>query len=86
MPRVYSKANDGDQAPHRLPRGVGQAELAHGGAIHVVVEDHGADAQTNVGARGAIVGEREEVALHPRRGRLGVEVGPTRAEVSTHAG
>eukprot|EP00964_Phaeocystis_antarctica_P096450 scaffold62727_cov62-Phaeocystis_antarctica.AAC.1 len=72
LPRVALVAS---QAPHRLPRSVGHAELAHGVAVHVVVEDHGADAQANVGASGAVVGESEELAHEPT-GRLGVEVGP----------
>eukprot|EP00964_Phaeocystis_antarctica_P076831 scaffold47558_cov71-Phaeocystis_antarctica.AAC.6 len=73
-------------APHRLPRSIGHAELAHGGAVHVVVEGHGADAHASVGARGAVVGEREEVALHPRIGRLGVDVGPRSTHTSRRAG
>eukprot|EP00964_Phaeocystis_antarctica_P139494 scaffold104276_cov75-Phaeocystis_antarctica.AAC.9 len=47
------------QAPHRLPCSVGQAELAHVGAVHVVVKGHCADALAIGGARGAVVGERE---------------------------
>ena len=47
------------QAPHLLPRSVGQTELAHVGPVHVVVEGHGADALANGGAHGAVVGERE---------------------------
>eukprot|EP00964_Phaeocystis_antarctica_P161582 scaffold133449_cov59-Phaeocystis_antarctica.AAC.1 len=80
------------QAHHRLPRSIGHAEhpprsvnhaeLAHGEPVHVVVEGHGVNAHVNIGARGAVVGESEQVALRPRRGRLGVEVGPR----STHAG
>eukprot|EP00964_Phaeocystis_antarctica_P018886 scaffold10406_cov68-Phaeocystis_antarctica.AAC.3 len=58
------------QAPHRPPRSVGQTELAHVVAVHVVVEGHCADALANGGARGAVVGEREEVTLQSRRGRL----------------
>jgi hypothetical protein len=49
-------------APRRLSRRVGQAERAHVGAVHVVEEGDGADAQANAGARGTVVGEPEEVA------------------------
>ena len=44
----------------------------------MVVEGDGADAQANAGARGAVVGEPEEVARHPRVARLGVKVGARR--------
>ena len=40
----------------------------------MVVEGHAADALSNGGTHGAVVGEREEVALGPRAARLGVEV------------
>tara|TARA_B110001469_G_scaffold109119_1_gene110107 strand:+ start:6671 stop:6853 length:183 start_codon:yes stop_codon:yes gene_type:complete len=50
------------QAPHRLSRGIGEAELAYVVAVHVEVEGHGADALANVGAHRAIVGEREDFA------------------------
>eukprot|EP00964_Phaeocystis_antarctica_P034932 scaffold19910_cov70-Phaeocystis_antarctica.AAC.7 len=79
LPRVALVAA---QAPHRLPCSVDQAELAHVGAVHVVVEGHGADALANGGARGAVVGEREEVTLQSRRGRLRIVVGSR----PTHAG
>eukprot|EP00964_Phaeocystis_antarctica_P047742 scaffold27645_cov59-Phaeocystis_antarctica.AAC.1 len=45
LPRVALVAA---QAPHHLPRSVGHAELAHSGAVHVVVKGHGADAHTSV--------------------------------------
>ena len=50
------------QAPHHLPSGVGQAELAHVGA-HAVVEGYGGDGEAQGRALGAVVGERVEVAL-----------------------
>eukprot|EP00964_Phaeocystis_antarctica_P048831 scaffold28282_cov74-Phaeocystis_antarctica.AAC.1 len=71
LPRVALVAA---QTPHRLSSSVGHAELAHGRAVHVVVEGHGADALAHGGAYGAVVGEREEVGLISTA-RLGVEVG-----------
>eukprot|EP00964_Phaeocystis_antarctica_P098096 scaffold64141_cov68-Phaeocystis_antarctica.AAC.3 len=81
LPRVALVAA---QAPHRLSRSVGHAELADSGAVHVVVEGNGADL-TNAGARGAVVGELEEVALGPTR-YLSVEVGSRPFNTSRGAG
>eukprot|EP00964_Phaeocystis_antarctica_P099257 scaffold65110_cov59-Phaeocystis_antarctica.AAC.2 len=73
------------QAPRHLPRSVGHAELAHSGAVHVVVEGHGADAHAKGRAHGTVVGEREEFARVPT-GRLGVDVGPRSTHASRGAG
>eukprot|EP00964_Phaeocystis_antarctica_P029673 scaffold16730_cov66-Phaeocystis_antarctica.AAC.4 len=48
-------------------------------------QGHAADAHANGGARGAVVGEREEVARGPT-GRLGVDVGPRSTHASRGAG
>eukprot|EP00964_Phaeocystis_antarctica_P138874 scaffold103534_cov74-Phaeocystis_antarctica.AAC.4 len=53
--------------------------------VHVVVEYHGADALANGGARGAVVGEREEFAL-TSTARLGVEVEPRPVNTCRGAG
>eukprot|EP00964_Phaeocystis_antarctica_P011137 scaffold6125_cov69-Phaeocystis_antarctica.AAC.1 len=82
LPRVALVAA---QAPHRLPRSVGHAKLAHFAAVHVVVEGHGTDDLANGGARGAVVGEREEFALRSTA-HLGVEVGPRPVNTGRGAG
>eukprot|EP00964_Phaeocystis_antarctica_P080731 scaffold50438_cov57-Phaeocystis_antarctica.AAC.2 len=82
VPRVALVAA---QAPHRLPRSVKHAELAHVGAVHVVVEGHGADALANGRTHGAVVGEREQVSLLSGV-RLGVEVGPRPTDTGRGAG
>eukprot|EP00964_Phaeocystis_antarctica_P030640 scaffold17321_cov70-Phaeocystis_antarctica.AAC.1 len=72
-------------APHRLSRSVGQAELAHVAAVHVVVEGHGADPLANGGAHGSVVGEREEIA-QTSTARLGVEEGSRPVNTGCGAG
>eukprot|EP00964_Phaeocystis_antarctica_P004633 scaffold2497_cov62-Phaeocystis_antarctica.AAC.1 len=85
-PRVYSKANDGEKTSTLTAcHAVGEAELAHVGTVHVVVEGHGADALANGGANGSVVGEREEFALKSIA-RLGVEVGSRPTDTGRGAG
>ena len=68
------------QAPHHLSCSIGNAELAHVGAVHVVVEVYAADALADVGTCRAVVGERGEVVRRSLAGvsaaRLGVHVVP----------
>eukprot|EP00964_Phaeocystis_antarctica_P089737 scaffold57308_cov59-Phaeocystis_antarctica.AAC.3 len=54
-PRLYSKANDAEYTPTLTTcHAIGHAELAHVGAVHVVVEGHGADALADGGTHGAV--------------------------------